>query len=225
LVGRYDPAGSFANRTHPTVLDLYAVRFMIIPSGQGIDSIPGYDKVLSGVTTAGGAAADLFERQGYLTYARIVPAAVLAPAVQVASTVLDPLFPLNRIVVVDSSAGFSPPDLTAIPDSIPASVAVTEWNPGHMTLEISPPAPQDAYVVVGENWYTDWWATVDGAETATFRGDGAVIALAVPAGARQVELRFESDAYNTGKGIMLASVVIIVAGFVGPAVARRRGSG
>ena len=224
LVGRYDPDGPFGNRMHTNILDLYAVRFLIVPSGQGIDSLPGFDKTLTDVMTAGGVPGDLFEAQEPLTYARIVPVALQLPLPQVVSTVLDERFPLDRVVVIDSTAGFTPPDLTVIPDSLPASVSVTEWNPGHMTLEISPPAPQDAYVVVGENWYTDWRATVDGTPTPTFRGNGAVIALAVPAGASEIELRFESDAYKTGKGIMLVSVLIIAAGFVGPAVARRRGS-
>jgi hypothetical protein len=224
LVGRYDPNGAFASRLNTNILDLYAVRFLIVPSGQGIDSIPGFDRVLTEVMTAGGAPGDLFETQEPTTYARIVPAALSLVMNQVVPTVLDERFPLSRVVVIDSTAGFMPADIATIPDSLPASVSVTEWNPGHMTLEISPPAPQDAYVVVGENWYTDWRATVDGTPTPTFRANGAVIGVAVPAGATEVELRFESDAYKTGKGIMLLSVLIIAVGFVGPSVARRRRS-
>ena len=91
-----------------------------------------------------------------------------------------------------------------------------------MRLEIAPAAPKDSYVVVGENWYTDWRATVDGTPTPTFRGDGALITVAVPTGAQQVELRFESDAYRIGKGIMLGSLVLILVGFAGPIIGRRR---
>ena len=62
---------------------------------------------------------------------------------------------------------------------------------------------------------------LDGTPTPTFKGDGALITVAVPTGAQEVRLTFESEVYRIGKRIMLASVVMIVVGFAAPILVRR----
>jgi len=205
------------------LLDLYAVSHLIIPAGR-LDSVPGYQRVLTNVQTAGGQPADLFERDVPVRYARIVPAGIkILEEAQVVATVADPRFPIDRLVVLDSTAvDLDPPELTGIPDSVGASVSVTEWVPGRMRLEISPAAPQDAFVVISENWYFDWQATVDGQPVTPIRGNGALLTVPVRAGARKIELRFESDAYRTGKRITLASLLLVALGFVTPVALRRK---
>jgi hypothetical protein len=200
---------------------------MILPAGLGVDSVPGYTRILSDVQSAGGIPADLFERSGPVRYARIVPAGLkLLDEGQLLATVADPRFPIDRVVTLDSSAvGIDPPGLSAIPDSVPASVRVTEWRPGHMRLAITPAAPQDAFVVIGENWYFEWQATVDGQPVTPVRGNGAVLTVPVSAGAREIELRFASEAYGMGKGITLASLLLVAAGLVAPVTVRRRQRG
>ena len=91
-----------------------------------------------------------------------------------------------------------------------------------MRLEISPAAPQDAFLVISENWYFDWQATVDGQPVTPIRGNGALLTVPVRAGAREIELRFESDAYRRGKGITLASLLLVAVGFVTPVALRRK---
>jgi len=186
--------------------------------------VPGYRRVLTNVQTAGGQLADLFERDFPVRYARIPPAGLkLLRQAQVVATVADPRFPIDRVVVLDSTAvDIEPPGLTAIPDSVEASVSVIEWAPGGMRLEISPAAPQDAFVVISENWYIDWHATVDGQPVTPIRGNGALLTVPVRAGAREIELRFESDAYRRGKGITLASLLLVALGFVAPVALRRK---
>ena len=186
--------------------------------------MPGYQRVLTNVQTAGGQPADLFERDVPVRYARIVPAGIkILEEAQVVATVADPRFPIDRLVVLDSTAvGLDPPELTGIPDSVGASVSVTQWAPGRIRLEISPAAPQNAFVVISENWYFDWQATVDGQSVTPIRGNGALLTVPVRAGARKIELRFESDAYRTGKGITLASLVLVALGFVTPVALRRK---
>ena len=79
-------------------------------------------------------------------------------------------------------------------------------------------------MVVSENWYFDWRATVDGQPANTLRGNGALITVPVPAGAQTIDLNFESDAYRTGKTVMLVSLVLVAVGYIGPIAARRRSS-
>ncbi len=208
------------------LLDLYAVSHLIIPAG-GMDSVPGYRRVLTNVLTAGGRPADLFERDVPVRYARIVPAGIkILDVAQVVATAADPRFPIDRLVVLDSTAvGIEPPGLSAIPDSVDASVEITDWRPGHMRLQISPAAPQDAFVVVGENWYFEWQATVDGRPVTPIRGNGALLTVPVTAGAREIELNYESAAYRRGKGITLASLLLVGIGFAAQSAMRRKQRG
>ncbi len=212
----------FFQRGDLTLLDLYATRYVIGRANVGFDSIPGFVLALQNVPTASGVRANLFERVWKAPYVRLIRAALKLPEDQVIQTVLDRRFPLGRLVALDSAADIDAPTPTVIPDSLEASIRVTEWEPGHMKLEISPPTPEQAFALVSENWYVDWRATVDGQPVTPLRGDGALITVPLPAGARVVELNFESDAYRAGKAIMLVSVVLVAAGFVGPIVARRK---
>jgi hypothetical protein len=130
------------------------------------------------------------------------------------------------VVVLDSTAvGIEPPDLSAIPDSVEATVEIIDWRPGHMRLEISPAAPQDAFVVVSENWYFEWQATVDDRLVTPIRGNGALLTVPVTAGAREIELSYESAAYRRGKGITLASLLLVVIGVVASSAMRRKQRG
>ncbi len=212
----------FFQRGDLTLLDLYATRYVIGRANVGFDSIPGFALVLQNVPTASGTRANLFERVWKAPYVRLIPAALKLPEDQVIPTVLDQRFPLGRLVALDSTADIDAPPLTAIPDSLEASIRVTEWEPGHMKLEISPPTPEPAFALVSENWYVDWRATVDGQPVTPLRGDGALITVPLPAGAREVVLTFESDAYRTGKAIMIVCSLLVFGGFVGPIVARRK---
>jgi hypothetical protein len=214
----------FFGRGDLKLLDLYGARYVIGPS-TWTDTLPGFTLVLGNVATAGGISANLFERAEDIPFARIVPAALKLPEEQVVATFTDPRFPVDRVVVVDSTYPDEPPGLSAIPDSVPSSVTVTEWRPGHMRLEINPAAPQDAFVVIGENWYFEWQATVDGQAVTPIRGNGAVLTVPVSAGAREIELTFESDAYRTGKGITLASLLLVAIGLAAPVAVRRRKRG
>jgi uncharacterized membrane protein YfhO len=92
-----------------------------------------------------------------------------------------------------------------------------------ISLEPAPPAP--SYVLVAENWYKDWRATVDGAPAAVYRGDRTLITVPVPAGARRVELVFDADDYRTGRTATLGALLALAVGLVAPPLWRRRRRG
>jgi uncharacterized membrane protein YfhO len=90
-----------------------------------------------------------------------------------------------------------------------------------MTVELDPAPPAPSYVLVSENWYVDWRATVDGTPAQVLRGDHALITVPVAAGARRVELTYRSETYATGKAIALVSLMLLLAAFVVPAIRSR----
>ena len=205
--------------------DLLAVRFALTPSGvANADSVPGFKRILDSVPTASGTRANLFERIDPPPYARVVPGAFKATdSGVVIPTLLDPRIDYSRVVLFTPDQPVTPVPIREMPPPSPARASVTAWEPGRMTIALDPAPPQPGYLLVSENWYPDWRATVDGTPAQVLRGDYTFITVPVPAGAKQVALTFRSPAYAIGKAISLASLVLLaVIGLVPLAMRRRR---
>lgn len=222
---------NFSESQNGAIAALYAVNYLILPSDQlGDAELPGFHRVLDGVVSSmpdlpseEGIRATLLERDRHVPYARLVPAAVKASLEQAAATVRDPRFPLGQVVLIDSSASLTVPplgqNLPAPLDS--ARVEISEWEPGAMTLDIPNRSPQNAYLLVAENYYKDWQATVDGNPGQVVPGNGSLITVPVPAGTQSVELRYVSPEYQTGKLVTLSCLLLVLVGLVVPRLRRR----
>jgi hypothetical protein len=214
------------NVLSPALWDLYAIEWVVLRSGvTGIDSLPGYTKVLSNQLTSAGTSADLFRRTEPAAYARLVPAAVKVADEGAIPAIARGQVDIDRLILLGEDAPHDPSPVDTIPPAIEARVAIEHWEPGRMRMRIVPKAPQDAYLLVGENWYPDWTAEVDGAEAPVLRGDVSAIVVPVAAGATRVELRFRSQEYRRGKLVTALSVVLLAVGVVLPPVLRRRHRG
>jgi uncharacterized membrane protein YfhO len=90
-------------------------------------------------------------------------------------------------------------------------------------LQLAKPAPAGSVLVVSENYYPGWTATVDGKSAPVVRTDYSLIGVVLPAGATHVDLTFSSPAYKRGKALTLIALGLsIVAIAVGVAGDRRR---
>jgi len=98
---------------------------------------------------------------------------------------------------------------------------VSDWKPGEMRVSLGGGALAAGYVLVSENWDTEWGATVDGRAARVLRGDGTLITVPVPAGAREVVLRYEGRAYARGRLVTILSLIVVAAGLLTPVVLRR----
>ena len=214
----------WTNLRYVHLWELLAVRFAITPSGaRNADSIPGFRRVLDSVVTAAGTRANLFERIEPPPYARVIPGAFKAPDSSVViPTLVDPRIDYGRVVLFTPDQLVTPAPIREMPPPSPAHATVTAWEPGRMTIALDPAPPQPSYVLVSENWYPDWRASVDGAPTPVLRGDYALMTVPVPAGAKQVALSFHSPEYQTGKVISLASLVLLAAIILLPVAQTRR---
>lgn len=94
-----------------------------------------------------------------------------------------------------------------------------------MTVALDPAPPAPSYVVVAENWYIDWQATVDGATAPVLRGDEALITVPVPARARHVDLVYHSARYHAGRIVSILASLLLAGCLVGPSVVKRIGRG
>ncbi len=202
--------------------DLLAVRYAIAPQqSHNLDSIPGFKKIFSGTPTSAGVPANLFERTSPAPYARVVPAAVKGDFDQIIPTLIDPRLDYDRLVLFTPDTPTNPPPVTEMPEPSPARATVIAWQPGRMTVRLDPAPPALSYVLVAENWYPDWQATVDGAPAQVLRGDYTLLTVPVSAGARTVELTFRSADYEKGRALSLAALGVLILATVAPAVAGR----
>jgi uncharacterized membrane protein YfhO len=91
-----------------------------------------------------------------------------------------------------------------------------------MSITLDPAPATAAYLLVAENWYPDWRATVNGAPAPVLRGDWTLITVPLAAGANSVELAFTSRAYSRGKIVTFIALLLVLAAWAVPAIARRR---
>ena len=199
--------------------DLWAVRYAILPAGRGgrgggVDSIPGFRRVLDSVPTFDGGRANLFERVAPAPYARVVAGAIKTDSTTVVPTLVDPRMDVSRIVLFTNDQPVTPEPLKQMPAPSPSHATVTAWQPGRMTVTLDPAPPKPSYLVVAENWYPDWQVAVDGQRGQLLRGDYSLITVPLPAGARTVDLTFHSKLYEIGKAITLASLALLLIALV-----------
>jgi hypothetical protein len=183
--------------------------------------LPGYHKVLGPVRAATGRTAYLYEADSTPPYARVIPAGVKGEADRIVPTLIDPRLDYDRLVLFAPDEAVNPLPVDSMPAPSPARAHVAAWEAGRMTITLDPTPPSPSYVLVAENWYLDWRATVDGADAPVLRGDQTFITVPVPAGAHQVELVYRSSRYRTGRLISIFATLIVVGCLVGPPIANR----
>ncbi|MFN0180714.1 MAG: hypothetical protein ACKVZ0_18080 [Gemmatimonadales bacterium] len=200
-------------------LALYAVRYIVSPERR---TLPGFHEVLGPTQTRFGTAY-LLEADSTPPYSWVVRGATKAGSdAEVVATVTNPQFPLDRLVIVPDTSAVTPEPLTAVPPRSPLSAAVTSWRPGRLTVDLDGSPSGNEYLIVAENWYPDWHASVDGKAVPIIRANNALLSVVLPAGGRQVAFDFESEAYRRGQAVSGASLVGILALFAVAFVRRRR---
>jgi hypothetical protein len=154
----------------------------------------------------------LYRINGDNPYSWLTPVAVKAPDEQVLATVLNPRFDVKRAALFDTSAKVrASAGVQALPPPISVTTSVSHYEPGNVRIDLSAPAPDGASLVVSENYYPGWRATVDGKAAPIGRVDYTFIGIELPAGARSVQLDFTSPTYEKGKVITWIAILL---GFV-----------
>ena len=126
-------------------------------------------------------------------------------------TVIDPRFPYDRLALYADTAERVAREDPAGPDArdrAPIAATVADWAPGRMRVTLSGRPPHRRTSLVGENWYPDWHATVDGKPAPVLRADYTLLSVVLPPGAREVRLWFASAAYARGK--LVTAVALLV---------------
>lgn len=205
------------NQLNPAVWDLYAVNYIVLPVDAG--EIPGYRKKtaltpFTNLVDKRAQAALLYQRDSAPDWVRVVPGAIKVPEAQVDSLALSGTLDRHRFVVFADTVGVqatSAADTAAVARSA-VMARLTAWQPGAMTVSLTGADSRTTFLMVAENWYPDWRVQVDGKATPPLRGDGALLTVALPPGAKEVTLRFDVAAYHTGRMITLLCLTLVAIG-------------
>jgi hypothetical protein len=192
---------------NPNVLQLTNTKYLLTNIPQ-IPFLPNFVLLKGPVRNASGDVVYLYRMNGDNPYSWLTPVAVKAPDEQVLATVLNPRFDVKRAALFDTSAKVrASVGVQALPAPISVTTTVNHYEPGKVRIDLSAPAPDGASLVVSENYYPGWKATVDGKAATIGRADYTFIGVELPAGARSVQLDFTNPSYQRGKVITWIAIL------------------
>ena len=148
----------------------------------------------------------------------MAPAIVKATDEEMLGTVLDPRFDVRRAALFDTAAAVTSVELQTLPSALPINARTTRYDPGAIDVELDQPAPNGSALIVSENYYPGWSATVDGKPANIGRAQMTLIGVELPQGARKIELRFASEPYEKGKTVTLGALLLALAWWAGGAI-------
>ncbi|MEP6731641.1 MAG: YfhO family protein [bacterium] len=182
-------------------------------------------KLLVGpVRNSAGSTVYLYRLPGDNPYAWVAAGITKASDDDILHAILDPRFDPTRLAVVSDTSPLHVSPITTPPAPLAIKTTTSNFSPGHATIALSAPVPKDAALVVSENYYPGWRATVDGLPQPTFRADYNLIGVQLPAGSRTVELTFHDTAVDTGKIVTLVALLLAAVALVGGVLTDRRHS-
>ncbi len=213
----------WTQQVNPRLWDLYAVDWFLLNQDLQ-DSIPGFDRVAGPVPTphSRSGQAVLFERRGRAPWVRVVPRGVKVPHEQLVSTLVDADFPADEFVLfADTAVVAGTTDNFERPGPATIHAHLTDWRPGAMTVQLDGQDSVTNWLLVAENWYPDWHATVDGQPAPAVRANHAMLGVAIPPGAKEISLVFDVKEYRQGKIVTFLCAAIALA-ILGMGTLRRR---
>jgi hypothetical protein len=185
--------------------------------------LPPFTKLAGPVRNAAGSMVYSYKLPVQNPFAWVAAAIVKAPQDQALATVLDARFDPARVAIADTAAHAVPAvQLQSLPAAATAHVHVTSYAPGAIDLSLDQAADAGQALVVSENYFPGWTATVDGKAAPVGRMNYNLIGVALPPGARAVRLRFDDVAYEKGKRLTVIALVLALIVWVAGAVIDRQ---
>ena len=227
-LGRYDQllnkAEGYPQRGNPNVWHLLNVRFLLVDVPDVSRLIPEAKKLVGPVKDVVGVDVNLYRLPGDNPYAWVVPVILKAADNAVLGTVLDPRFDVRSAGLFDSAVAVTAAaNVTTAPAPLTIHALVSHYEAGRASIQLDAPAPAGSALIVSENYFPGWNATVDGKSAMTARADYTLIGIPLAQGARNIELSFVDPAYKKGKVITLFALTLALL-MVGAGVYQERRS-
>lgn len=208
----------FHNMGNPNFLALANAKYLV--TQQQLEA-PFLKPVFQGRSRSGGMAT-VYENLSVLPRAFLVPTAMRVADRDAALARMNaPDFDPSREVVL-----YVEPPLPTSPDAEPIAgrAEIIRHEPAEVEINVATAEP--AYLVLTDNYYDGWTATIDGQPTEVLRANHTFRAVAVPAGEHTLVFRFEPRSLTIGFAISAAvwiAVALYGAGLAFQAWRRRGG--
>lgn len=214
-LGRYDRLlnkdQGFSQLGNPNAWHLLNARFLLVDVPDVSRLVPEAKKLAGPVKDVVGVDVNLYRLPGDNPYAWVVPVILKAADNAVLGTVLDPRFDVRSAGLFDSaSAVTAAANVTTAPAPLPIHATVSHYEAGRASIQLDAPAPAGSALIVSENYFPGWNATVDGKDAMTARADYTLIGIPLAQGARNIELSFVDHAYKKGKVITLIALTLVL---------------
>jgi hypothetical protein len=196
-----EASGPAVNMLNPNLLRALGVQYLIWPTAEQGGEPEGLE-VVARASLGGGQVYRSLVRYPGLPRARLVGAAEVVPDERAVARILDPTFDVATTVTLPEP---SPIELGGAADS--AGVTWVESGLDRQVFRVEAGAP--ALLVVADNWYPAWRATVDGAEAPVLRANYTQRAVPVSAGTHEVVMWYDAGVLRGGMLASLAGVLLI----------------
>lgn len=103
--------------------------------------------------------------------------------------------------------GLPPMEGTGVPGLARSEVRLVSYAAGRIELAVQ--TSHDAFLLVRHAWSPGWFADVDGRRTALYPASGLYFGLAVPPGAKRIQLRFETPGLRSGLSVTVLWLVLM----------------
>jgi hypothetical protein len=211
---------------NPRMWAMLNVRYLLTNSDDVGTYFPGAQWLIGPVENAAGTKVYLYRLPGDNPFAWVTSSLVKADDDAVLVTLFNRNFDFRSTALFAQDANVESPDsLVVVPLPATTEVRTTAYQPGRISLELSQPAQAGTALVVSENFYPGWTATVDGREVPVGRADYTLMGVQLPEGGRRIELRFASATYERGKLITLIALVLTAALITGGVFMERKAIG
>lgn len=182
-------SGPADNLRNENVLRLLAVRYLIWPTAQAGGEPSGVEILAR--STAGGQPYQSLLRFPGLPRARLVGAVEVVPDERAVARITEASFDPGTTAVLAE-----PPPIQLPGGPVQGTVQWLENGVDRIRLTVD--APANALLVIADNWYPAWKATVDGRETSVLRAYYALRAVPVAAGRHDVVLWYDAGFLRAG---------------------------
>lgn len=200
---------------NPNLIQLLNAAFLIWPDAE-LGSLEGAEPVSRFGYPDGRPFASVYPLPT-LPRAHLVSDVVVAPDDEAVAVLMSQEFDPGLQVVLPEA-----PPVALDGEPVEGEVVWEESSPNRLRLRVT--SDRSALLVISDNWFPAWAATVDGAEAPVLRANHTFRAVPVPPGSSSVELRYRSSLLRSSLLLSVACTLLLLSpGVVAMARARRGG--
>jgi hypothetical protein len=194
-------SGAPENLFNGNIRRLLNVKYLLWPDAEFGQSLEG--PIFSRTQFNDGRPHETVFAEPGLPRARLVGGAVIKSDAEAVPYMLSEEFdPETQVVLTDA------PPLALQEGPVAGTVTWLERTPNRLRLSVT--TEQPAMLVIADNWFPAWRATVDGGEQPVLRAYHTLRTVPIPAGEHTVEMTYESDLVRISTQISLLLFFLVV---------------